>query len=104
MTDDFHTRMNSGRIDIEHMFGSNHNLFKRIQARHTWKLKQMKTNVNEHMFYLFFMSNVYSCFRGNKTATKYGFAKVDIGEYLNVTFADAYDGDNTDDYVISLLN
>ncbi len=84
----FFDRMTSSRTDIEHIFGLVWNLWKRIERKHTWHLIQMKDRVFTHMFAIFFMTNVYTCMNGNKTATstKYNFKNMDINEYyLNVT-------------------
>ena len=102
--DDFHVRMNSSRIDIEHMFGSTNNLYQKNRVKHIWKLMKMKKHVREHLFSLFFMSNVHCCFRGSKTSVKYGFGKVNIEEYLNVDMNDAYDGEDADEFITNLLN
>ena len=80
------------------------NLWKRDGVKHTWKLMSMKNNVREHIFSLFLMTNIHACFRGSKTATKYGFEKVAIGDYLNVTLADVYDGDDANEYIMNLIN
>ena len=50
------------------------------------------------------MVNIYTCFRGNKTCTKYWLKPTDINEYLEVTMEDAYDGDDADELMIDHLN
>ena len=102
--DDFHIRMNSSRIDIEHMFGARNNLWKRDRVKHSWKLLRMKNHVREHIFSLFFMTNIHTCCNGCKTALKYNFEKIDVNDYLNVNMDDAYDGDDANEYIIELLN
>ena len=49
------------------------------------------------------MLNIYSCLRGNKTATKYNFQRTDIEDYLDVTMDDAYDGVDKDELMYNRL-
>lgn len=99
----FHTRLNGARVDLEHEFGLTASLFKRLRVKHTWKLMNMNGSVNEHLFSIFFMVNVYTCIRGNKTSAKYGLEPPSIEEYLNVTMNDAYDGHDADEMMIERL-
>ena len=88
---------------MEHEFGLTASLFKRLRVKHTWKLMNMNGSVNEHLFSIFFMVNVYTCIRGNKTSAKYGLEPPSIEEYLNVTMNDAYDGHDADEMMIERL-
>ena len=63
----------------------------------------MKHHVREHLFSIFFMVNCYSCFRGNKSATKYSLQSPTIGEYLNVNATHRYDGEETDEWMADHL-
>jgi len=101
--DKLHDRLTSARIDIEHLFGVTASLFKRLSVKYTWKLVHMKHHVREHLFSIFFMVNCYSCFRGNKSATKYGLQSPTIGEYLNVNATHRYDGEEADEWMADHL-
>ena len=101
--DVFHKRMNSSRIDIEHEFGLLSTLFRRLTTKHTWKLMTKGFKPREHLFSIFFMLNIYSCLRGNKTATKYKFQRTDIEDCLDATMNDAYDGDDKDELMYNRL-
>ena len=50
------------------------------------------------------MVNVYTCFRGNKTTTKYRLDPPSMEEYLNVRDQDRYDGHDTSEYMLNFLN
>ena len=63
----------------------------------------MKKFVRAHLFSIFFMTNVYTCIHGNKTATKYGFETVPLSTYLDVNESDAYDGDEEDDFMVDFV-
>ena len=102
--DEFHTRMNSSRIDIEHMFGTRNDLWKRDGMKKSWKLLQMKKHVHKHVFSLFFMTNIHTCCNGSKTALKYNFEKVNVRDYLHVDMNVAYDGDDANEFIMQLLN
>ena len=65
---------------------------------------KMKKFVRAHLFSIFFMTNCYSCIHGNKTSTKYGFTPYSLEDYLNVDANDAYDGDDSDDYMASIVD
>ena len=67
-------------------------------------LLRMKKHVREHIFSLFFMTNIHTCCNGCKTASKYNFDKVNVRDYLNVNMDDAYDGDDANEYIMGLLN
>ena len=101
--DVFHKRMNSSRIDIEHEFGLLSTLSRRLTTKHAWKLMTKGFKPREHLFSIFFMLNIYSCLRGNKTATKYNFQRTDIEDYLDVTMDDAYDGVDKDELMYNRL-
>lgn len=100
-TDDFFLRLTSTRGDNEHIFGLVSNLWKRSCVKHTWMLMKMKKTVKAHLFSTFFMTNIYTCLKGNKTSTKYGFAPYSIDGYLNVTIKDGNDGDDQDEYMLN---
>jgi len=99
----FHIRMNAGRIDIEHEFGLTASLWKRLSVKHTWHLLKLGNRVREHLFSIFFMVNVYTCVRGNKTSTKYWLVPPTVEEYLDVDMDDMYDGDDADELMIERL-
>ena len=71
--------------------------------KHTWKLLNIGEHVNEHLFTIFFMVNVYTCIRGNKTSSKYGLDPPSIEEYFNVTMNDAYDSHDAEKLMIRRL-
>ena len=96
-------RLTSTRGDVEHVFGLTSNLWKRVRVKHTWRLLKMKKFVRAHLFSIFFMTNVYTCIHGNKTATKYGFETVPLSTYLDVNESDAYDGDEEDDFMVDFV-
>ncbi len=104
INDDLTFRLNAARIDIEHLFGNTGNMWKRKYVKHTWKLMKMKVNVREHLFALFFVSNILTCLRGNKTSTKYGFTREDLDLYLNVSLEHSYDGDDAHEVMMELLH
>ena len=92
----FFNRLSSTRGDNEHIFGLVSNLWKRSRVKHTWMIMEMKKTVKAHLFSIFFMTNLYSCIKGNKTSTKYGFRPFSLDEYLNVDASvgnDCYDLD-----------
>jgi len=95
--------LTSARIDIEHIFGSTAMLWKRLGVKHTWRILEMKNRIKEHLFSIFFMVNVYTCFRGNKTSTKFQFPPTRIEEYLSVDETDWYNGDDAHEYMIEHL-
>jgi hypothetical protein len=97
-------RLTSSRGDVEHIFGLTSTLWKRTRVKHTWELMKMKKFVRAHLFSIFFMTNCYSCIHGNKTSTKYGFTTYSLEDYLNVDANDAYDGDDSDDYMASIVD
>lgn len=96
---EFIRRLTSSRGDVEHVFGLTSNLFKRGSAKHTWELLKMKKYVKAHLFSLFFMTNCFSCFRGNKTTAKYGFDPFPLEQYLDVGYEDGYHEDDGDAYM-----
>ena len=49
------------------------------------------------------MVNVYSCFNGNKSATKYNLSTPSIYEYLDVDIDNFYTGADCDEDIIALL-
>ena len=99
----FQSSMKNIRMDIEHTFGAVAGYFKRLSTAHTWHLLQMRDNVNAHLFATFFMTNVYSCLRENKTSKKYKLSTPTVAEYLNVDYTDWYDGHNKNDAMIEHL-
>jgi len=95
-------RLTAARIDIEHFFGSVMSYWKRLSTKYTWKLVQMKGQVREQLFAIFFMTNCLSCFHGNKTGVKYFLNAPTIDQYLNdVDYS--YDGDDASDLMINHL-
>ena len=100
----FFDRLTNSRIDIEHLFGATANMWKRIHTKHTWKLLSLNKRVREHLFSIFFMTNVYSCFRGNKSSVKYNLVTPDVEVYLDVDEDDWYDGDDADEWMLHHLN
>ena len=99
----FEKRMSSGRVDIEHEFGLTASLFKRLQVKHTWKLLKLRGHVNEHLFTIFFMVNIYSCLRGNKTSKKYKMNPPNVEDYLDVSEHDRYDGFDANQFMLDFL-
>ena len=71
--------------------------------KHTWRILEMKNQIKEHLFSIFFMVNVYTCFRGNKTSTKFQFPSTRFEEYLSVDETDWYNGDDAHEYMIEHL-
>jgi hypothetical protein len=59
--------------------------------------------VREHLFSIFFMTNIHSCFRGNKTATKFNLSTPTASEYRRVNANHSYDGPGADLTMIALL-
>jgi hypothetical protein len=103
VNDLFHKRLDTARVDIEHIIGGNAKLWKRIRTKHTWKLLSLKDTVREHLFSIFFMTNIHSCFRGNKTATKFNLSTPTASEYRRVNANHSYDGPGADLTMIALL-
>ena len=99
----FQALMKYIRMDIEHMFGAVAGYFKRLGTSHTWHLLTMGDNVNAHLFSIFFMTNVYSCIRENKTSKKFKLPTPALAEYLSVDNTDWYDGHNKNDAMIDHL-
>ncbi len=99
-----HERLTKSRIDIEHQFGLISNLFKRLTTKHTWHLIKQKKLAHMHYFSIFFMVNVYTCVRENKTSIKFGIQSPVIEEYLNVDNSDWYDGNDADQDMIEHLS
>ena len=94
--------LRAARIDIEHFFGSVMQYWKRLTTNHTWKLVQMKGEVREQLFAIFFMVNCLSSFNRNNTEVKYFLNAPTIDQYLNgVDYS--YDGDDADDFMIGHL-
>ena len=91
------------RMDIEHMFGAVAGYFKRLSTSHTWHLLSMGEHVHDHLFSIFFMANVYSCIRENKTSKKFNLPTPSIAEYLDVDESDWYDGHNKNDAMLDHL-
>jgi hypothetical protein len=93
------------RVDIEHLFGISANLWKRLSMRHTWKLYQMKSRVQAHLFSIFFMVNIYTTLNGNKTALKFDMDPPTVEEYIggNEDFRD-HDNNYDDEYMTDFLN
>jgi hypothetical protein len=63
--------------------------------------------IRAHLFSIFFVLNVYTCFNGNKTATKYELEPPTIQQYLHGPDGNAdykYDGDDSDDRIVDILN
>ena len=100
----FEKRMTTARVDIEHEFGLTASLFKRLQQKHTWKILQSYGGVNEHLFTIYFMCNVYTCLRGNKTSKKYQLDPPSIEEYLHSEASDRYDGIDASEFMLQFLN
>ena len=99
----FHVRMNSARVDNEHEFGLISYLFKRLCVNHTWKLMKLGDIVNEHLFSILFMINIYTYLRGNKTSTTYHVDPPSVEEYVNTAIDDAYDGIDADELILERL-
>jgi hypothetical protein len=99
----FHRRCAKSRIDVEHEFGIVSNLFKRLNQKHTWHLLSLKKAVDYHYFTIFFLVNIYTCLRENKTSVKYNLPSPDIEDYLNVTIRDSYDGNDADEDMLAHL-
>jgi len=64
-TSDFYKQLLYTRGDIAHVFGLTSNLWKRCRVKHTWQLLRMKNFVFPQLFSIFFMTNCYTCLRGN---------------------------------------
>ena len=96
--------MCSSRVDIEHEFGLTASLFKRLLVKHTWKLLKLRGSVNEHLFAIFFMVNIYTYLRGNKTSKKYQLHPPSLEEYLNVRIEDRYDAPDACPFMLDFLN
>ena len=96
----FYSRLSSTRGDNEHIFGLVSNLWKRSKVKHTWMLMKMRNNVKAHLFSIFFATHLYSCLKGNKTSTKYGFAPYSLDEYLDVNEMDGNNGDDMDEFML----
>ena len=94
---------NTARVDVEHIIGSNAKLWKRIRTKHTWKLLSLKDAVREHLFSIFVMTNIHSCFWGNKTATKFSLFTPTPAQYLRVNANHCYDGPGADEEMIAFL-
>ena len=92
------------RVDIEHLFGMNTNLMKRLCMKHTWKLYQMKSQVQAHLFSIFFMVNIYTTLNWNKSSIKFDVNPPSIEEYIggNQEFIDL-ENNYEDDYITELL-
>ena len=56
-------------------------LFKRLRVKHTWKSMNLGEQVNEHQFNIFFIINMYTCLRVNKTSTQYSIDSSTVEEY-----------------------
>ena len=97
-------RMSSSRVDIEHEFGLTVSLFKILLVKHTWKLLKLRGSVNEHLFVIFLMVNIYTCLRGNKTSKKYQVYPPSLEEYLNVHTEDRCDGHDACPFMLDFLN
>ena len=61
VSDLFHIRMNSARVDIEHEFGLTASLWKRLRVKHTWKLLKLGRYVNEHLFTILYGQCLHLC-------------------------------------------
>ena len=96
----FFNRLSSTRGDNEHIFGLVSNLWKRSRVKHTWMIMKMRKSVKAHLFSIFFMTNLYSCIKGNKTSTKYRFIPYSLDEYLNVDASVGNDGYDLDEYML----
>ena len=99
----FQTLMKYIRMDIEHMFGGVAGLFKRLNTSHTWHLLSLGDHVHEHLFSIFFITNVHSCIRENKTSKKYNLPSPTLAEYLDVDNTVWYDGHNKNDAMLNHL-
>ena len=97
----FYERLTSTRTDIEHGFGLNSSLWKRLSMKNTWKILQMGEHIQAHLLSIFFMTNVYTCLRGNKTCTKFEFDAPSLDEYLDVNVNDYYV--EQDPFIASIL-
>ena len=62
----------------------------------------MGNRTREHLFSIFFILNIYTCMRGNKTSAKYLLKPPMVCDYLNVGIQDHYDGDDVD-YVDEIM-
>ena len=56
-------------------------LFKILRVGHTWKLMNLGEQVNEHQFIIFFIINMYTCLRVNKSSTQYSIDSSTVEEY-----------------------
>ena len=101
--DEFYLRLTSTWGDVEHVFGLTSNLWKRLRVKHTWRIMKQKHFIRAHLFSIFFMTNLYTCIHGNKTATKYGFNTIPLSEYLDVDVNDAYDGEDQDEFMADFV-
>ena len=99
----FEIRMTSSRVDIEHEFGLTSSLFKQLMVKYSWKLLKLRGTVNQHLFAIFFMVNVYTCMRGNKTSKKYQMYPPSVDEYLNVGVKERYDGEDACEFMLDFL-
>ena len=100
---DFHKRMTKSRIDVEHLFGDGATKWKRLNIKHTWHLLSAKERIHQHYFAIFFMMNLDTCMRENKTAVKYNIRAPTLESYLDVTPNDWYDGLDKDETMIRHL-
>jgi hypothetical protein len=102
----FHTRMNGCRVDIEHEFGLVSSMIKRLLTKHCWKLCSQRNRVRHHLFTCFFIVNMFTCLRGNKTSTKFNLPPPSLEEYLNVGNSVRFDGEcseRMDEYMSEFL-
>ena len=63
-----------------------------------------KKRTKEHLFSFFFMINVYTCLRENKTSAKFGLESPSATEYLDTDRSHYYDGDDADQDMLIHLN
>ena len=100
----FHEHMYSACVDVEHDFELTSSYFKRLHVKHTRKSLKFERYVNKHLFSIFFMVNVWTCFRGNKTSVKYQLNPPVIENYLTVTQNDFYKRLDADQYMLGFLH
>ena len=73
--------LKSARVRIEHHFGLVMSLWKLLMCRHKHKIKY-KDQFKKRLVVAHFLTNCYTCFRGNTVATSFGLEKPNIEDYL----------------------
>ena len=63
-------------------------------SQDTWQMLSAKEQIHQHFFATFFMMNLDTCIRENKSAVKYNFRTTSLESYLDATTPnDWYDED-----------